>query len=153
MADRRGHLMTGPRRVWQVVHVVATVAIPWVLAVYYFRSQTPTITAEADLVADFHTLAAMAAGVLLFSTVLLRQRGRAIAATVPFAILWVTALAYSLFQIRQYGDNFHCQAELCMPDFELFFTAVPFAVLVTFAACGSAAINIATRRADASAHD
>lgn len=152
-ADRRGHLMTGPRQVWRVVHVVATVAIPWVLAVYYFRSQTHTITAEADLVADFHTMAAIAAGVLLFSTVLLRLRGRSTAATVPFAILWVIALAYSLFQIRQYGDNFHCQTELCMPGFELFFTAVPFAVVVTFAACGSAAINIATRRADASVQE
>jgi hypothetical protein len=153
VVDRRGHLMTGPRQVWHVVHVAATVAIPWVLAAYYFRSQTRTITAEADLVADFHTVAAIAASVLLSSAVLLRLRGRSTAATVPFAVLWATALAYSLFQIGEYGDNFHCEAELCMPGFELFFTVIPFAFVVTFAVCGSAAISVATRRADASAQD
>lgn len=143
------HPGTPPRRVWQVVHVVATVTVPWLLADYYWGSQPPTITGEARLVADFHTMAAIAAGVLLFSTVLLRLFGCSIAATVPFAVMWVIALAYSSFQIQEYGDQFHCEAELCMPGFELFLTAVPFAIVVTLAVLGSAAISVATHRAAA----
>lgn len=141
------HPGTTPRRVWQVAHVVATVTVPWLLAAYYWGSQPPTITGEARFVADFHTMAATAAGVLLFSTVLLRLSGRSIAATAPFAVMWVIALAYSTFQIQEYGGQFHCEAELCMPGFELFLTAVPFAIAVTLAVLGSAAISVATRRA------
>ena len=51
-----------PSRVWQVAHVVATITVPWLLAGYYLGSRPPTITGEADLVADFHTMAASAAG-------------------------------------------------------------------------------------------
>jgi hypothetical protein len=35
-----------------------------------------------------------------------------------------------------------------MPGFGLFLTAVPFAIVVTFAVLGSAAFSVATRRAD-----
>ena len=147
------HPGSAPRRVWQVVHVVATVTVPWLLAAYYWGSQPPSITGEARLVADFHTMAAIAAGVLLFSTVLLRFSGRSIAATVPFAVLWVIALAYSTFRIQEYGDQFRCEAELCMPGFELFLTAVPFAIAVTLAVLGSAANSVATRRTNALARD
>jgi len=136
-------------RVWQVAHVVATITIPWLLAAYYLGSRPRTVTGEADLVADFHTMAAIAAGVLLLSTVRLRLSGRSVAATVPFAVMWVIALAYSASQIFEYGDHFQCEAELCMPGFGLFLTAVPFAIGVTFAVLGSAVVNVATRRTDA----
>lgn len=149
MRDHREHLRKAPRRVWQVAHVVVTVTVPWLLAAYYWGSQPPSITGEAQLVADFHAMAAIAAGLLLFSTVLLRVSGRSIAATVPFAVLWVIALSYSTFQIREYGDQFQCEAELCIPGFGLFLTAVPFAIAVTLAVLGSAAISVATRRANA----
>lgn len=148
------HPGAAPRRVWQVVHVVATITVPWLLAAYYWGSQPPSITGEAQLVAEFHTMAAIAAGVLLFSAVLLRFFfGRSTAATAPFAVMWVIALAYSTFQIQEYGDQFRCEAELCMPGFELFLTAVPFAIAVTLAVIGSAAISIATRRANALERD
>lgn len=136
------------RRVWQVFHVVATVMIPWVLVAFYFGSRTQTIADEARLVADFHMIAAIAAGALLLSTTGLRLSGRSVAATVPFAIMWVITLAFSVTQIREYGDQFQCDAELCMPGFGLFLTAVPFAIVVTFAVLGSAAFGVATRRAD-----
>lgn len=115
MDDRRKRPKATPRWAWQVVHVVATITVPWLLAAYYLGSQPPTITGEAHLVADFHTKAATAAGVLLFSTVLLRLSGRSIAATAPFAVMWVIALAYSVSQIYEYGDQFQCDAELCCP--------------------------------------
>ena len=149
----RERLGTTPSRVWQVAHVVATITVPWLLASYYLRSQPPTIAGEADLVADFHTMAATAAGVLLLSTMRLRLSGRSVAATVPFAVMWVIALAYSISQIHEYGDQFQCEAQLCMPGFGLFLTAVPFAIAVTFAVLGSAAISVATRRADVLVRD
>ena len=143
------HRRKTPRRVWQVAHAVATITIPWVLAAYYYMwPQTQTITDEAQFVADFHTMAAIAAGALLLSTTGLRLSGRSVAATVPFAIMWVIALAFSITQIREYGDQFQCHAELCMPGFGLFLTAGPFAIVVSFAVLGSAAFSVATRRAD-----
>ena len=93
-------------------------------------------------------MAAMAAGVLLLSAVGLRICGRSVAATVPFAVMWVIALVFSVSQIHEYGDHFQCEADLCMPGFGLFLTAVPFAVAVTFAVLGSAVISVAIRRAD-----
>jgi hypothetical protein len=134
--------------VWQVSQVVATIMIPWVLVAYFFGSHTQTITDEARLVADFHMIAAIAAGALLLITTGLRLFGRSVAATVPFAIMWVITLAFSVSQIRECGDQFQCDAELCMPGFGLFLTAVPFAIVVTFAVLGSAALSVATRRAD-----
>ena len=149
MEDRhREHSGTRPRRVWQVAHVVATITVPWLLVGYYFGSEPPTTTGEARLVADFHSMAAMAAGVLLLSAVGLRICGRSVAATVPFAVMWVIALVFSVSQIHEYGDHFQCEADLCMPGFGLFLTAVPFAVAVTFAVLGSAVISVAIRRAD-----
>lgn len=136
------------RRVWQVLHVIATIMIPWVLVAFYFGSHTQTITDEARLVADFHMIAAIAASALLLSTTGLRLSGRSVAATAPFAIMWVITLAFSVTQIREYGDQFQCDAELCMPGFGLFLTVVPFAIVVTFAVLGSAAFSVATRRAD-----
>jgi len=141
MEDYRGHPGTTRHQAWHVAHVVATILTPWVLAAYYWRSQPQTITAEAALVADFHTMAAIAASVLLLSTVLLRISGRRIAATVPFAVMWMVALAYSISQMQEYGGEFHCDDDLCMPDFGLFFTAVPFAGAVSFAVLGSAVIS------------
>jgi hypothetical protein len=131
-----------------VAHVVATITVPWLLVGYYFGSEPPTTTGEARLVADFHSMAAIAAGVLLLSTVGLRISGRSVAATVLFAIMWVIALVFSVSQIHEYGDHFQCEADLCMPGFGLFLTAVPFAVAVTFAVIGSAVISVAIRRAD-----
>ena len=149
MEDRhREHSGTRPRRVWQVAHVVATITVPWLLVGYYFGSEPPTTTGEARLVADFHSMAAMAAGVLLLSAVGLRICGRSVAATVPFAVMWVIALVFSVSQIHEYGDHFQCEADLCMPGVGLFLTAVPFAVAVTFAVLGSAVISVAIRRAD-----
>lgn len=139
---------TRPHLVWQVAHVVATITVPWLLVGYYFGSEPPTTTGEARLVADFHSMAAMAAGVLLLSAVGLRICGRSVAATVPFAVMWVIALVFSVSQIHEYGDHFQCEADLCMPGFGLFLTAVPFAVAVTFAVLGSAVISVAIRRAD-----
>ena len=46
--------------------------------------------------------------------------GRSVAATVPFAVMWVIALAYSVSQIFEYGDKFQCEAELCTPGFDFF---------------------------------
>lgn len=149
MEDRhREHSGTRPRLVWQVAHVVATITVPWLLVGYYFGSEPPTTTGEARLVADYHSMAAIAAGVLLLSTVGLRICGRSVAATVPFAVMWVIALVFSVSQIHEYGDNFQCEVDLCMPGFGLFFTAVPFAFAVTFAVLGSAAFSVAIRRVD-----
>ena len=144
----REHPGMRARRVCQVAHVVATITVPWLLVGYYFGSKPPTTTGEARLVADFHSMAAIAAGVLLLSTVGLRISGRSVAATVPFAIMWVIALVFSVSQIHEYGDHFQCEVDLCMPGFGLVLTAVPFAVAVTFAVIGSAVISVAIRRAD-----
>ncbi|GAC69562.1 hypothetical protein [Gordonia soli] len=135
-----------PRRIWQATHVVATVAIPWVLAVYFLQADKRTITASAHLVADFHTKAAIAAGVLLASSVLLRCFGRSVAATIPFALMWAAALAFSISQVRAYSGRFFCESEFCIPDFGLLITAVPFAVVVSAAVIGSAAIAHWTTR-------
>ncbi len=137
------------RRVWQVAHVVATVVVPWVGAVYYLRSNTQSFTDSVRFVADFHTKAAVAAGILLASTVLLRVSGRSVAATIPFALMWALTLAYSIVQIRAFSGEFTCgpEVELCIPDFGLFITAVPFAVAVSLAVLGSATINRSRRRA------
>ena len=93
-------------------------------------------------------IAAIAASALLLSMTGLRLSGRSVAAPVPVAIMWAITLAFSVTQIREYGDQFQCDAELCMPGFGLFLTAVPFAIVVTFAVFGSAAFGVATRRAD-----
>ncbi len=84
-------------------------------------------------------------GALLMSTVLLRIRGRTATATVPFAILWMLALAYSVngiraFRGKEFGD--YCgNVELCIPDFDLFAGAVPMAVAVSLSAVGSVVID------------
>ncbi|MFW0785116.1 hypothetical protein AAFP35_11380 [Gordonia sp. CPCC 206044] len=124
---------------------MAALGIPWALAAYYMGSDTQTITQDAQLVANFHTGAATAAAVLLLSTVLLRFSGRSLAATVPFAITWAIALAYSVSQVREYGGHYRCDVELCMPDFELFLTAVPFAIAVSTAVVASAVVNRVAR--------
>lgn len=84
-------------------------------------------------------------GALLMSTVLLRIRGRTATATVPFAILWMLALAYSVNGIRAFrGKEFghYCgNVELCIPDFDLFVGAVPMAVAVSLSAVGSVVID------------
>ncbi|WCB39463.1 hypothetical protein [Gordonia polyisoprenivorans] len=130
--------------------MVATIVIPWLLAVYYVRSPAQGFTEEVRLVVDFHTKAAVAAGGLLVSTVLLRVSGRSVAATVPFAIMWALALAYAISQIRMFSGQFNCgpEVDLCIPDFGLFITVVPFAVAVSFAVLGSAMINRSRRRDD-----
>ncbi|QTI69785.1 hypothetical protein [Gordonia polyisoprenivorans] len=135
-----------PRRVWQVLHVVATIAVPWAFAGYYLRSHQSSIIGAAHFVADYHVKAATAAGVLLASTALLRLFGRSVAATGPFAAMWAMAMAFAISQAREYGGEFSCRVELCMPDFGLFITAVPFAVVVSFAVIGSALINYAFRK-------
>lgn len=139
---------TTSRRLWQVAHVIATLVIPWVLAAYYMGSHTHTNPEAAHLVADFHTKAATAAAVLLVSSVLLRLSGRSVAASVPFAVMWVIALALSITQIREFGGTYYCEVELCMPDFGLFITAVPFAIVVSLAVLGSVVINGVARRID-----
>ncbi|SIR98709.1 hypothetical protein [Williamsia sterculiae] len=121
--------------------MTATIGIPWVLAVYYLVSQPHTITGEADLVADFHAKAAVAASVLLLSTIFLRLSGRGVAATVPFAVMWMSALTFSIFQVREYSGEYVCEDELCIPDFGLYLTAVPFAVAVSVAVVSSAVTN------------
>lgn len=134
------------RKVWLAVHVVAIVAVPWALAVFYWTSgDRRTIEGSGRVAADFHTAAALAAGALLTSTVLLRIRGRTATATVPFAILWMLALAYSVNGIRAFrGKEFadYCgNVELCIPDFDLFAGAVPMAVAVSLSAVGSVVIR------------
>ncbi|WP_287001312.1 MULTISPECIES: hypothetical protein [Gordonia] len=144
--SRRARHVAMPRQVWLAVHVVATVAIPWALAVFYWTSgDRRTIEGSGRVAADFHTAAALAAGALLTSTVLLRIRGRTATATVPFAILWMLALAYSVNGIRAFrGKEFadYCgNVELCIPDFDLFAGAVPMAVAVSLSAVGSVVID------------
>ncbi|MCM3894591.1 hypothetical protein ND991_05085 [Gordonia sputi] len=121
-------------------------AVPWALAVFYWTSgDRRTIEGSGRVAADFHTAAALAAGALLTSTVLLRIRGRTATATVPFAILWMLALAYSVNGIRAFrGKEFadYCgNVELCIPDFDLFAGAVPMAVAVSLSAVGSVVIR------------
>ena len=137
-----------PRRVWQAVHVVATVAIPWALAVYRWTAPNKTLTDSVHLVVDYHTKAAVAAAALLASSVLLRISGRSVAATVPFALLWAIALTLSILQVREYaGQQYVCpDSGFCVPDLGLFLTAVPFAVLVSSAALGSVAIQVVLAR-------
>ena len=137
-----------PRRVWQAAHVLATVAIPWAMAVYSRTAPNKTLTDSVHLVADYHTKAAIAAAALLVSSVLLRISGRSVAATVPFALLWAIALTLSILQVREYaGQKYVCpDSGFCIPDLGLFLTAVPFAVLVSAAVLGSAAIHVVLAR-------
>lgn len=136
-----------PLGIWRAAHMVATFAIPWALAVYFMRSHTTTIDEDARLVAAFHTKAAIAAAALLVSTVSLRLRGRGVTATIPFALTWAVALGFSVSQIREYSGHYECRDGLCMPDFGLLITAVPFAVVVSVAVVCSAVITTIERRA------
>ncbi|GAB38738.1 hypothetical protein GOSPT_050_00200 [Gordonia sputi NBRC 100414] len=134
------------RRAWRVAHVAATVAIPWMLAVYYWTSADRyTIEGSGRVAAHFHMAAAIAAAVLFVDAVVLRVIGRSAAATVPFAIVWAGALAYSLNGIRTFsGKEFkdYCgNVELCIPDLDLFVGAVPFALAMSCAAVCSIVVD------------
>ncbi|WP_200799463.1 hypothetical protein [Williamsia sterculiae] len=122
--------------------MAATLGAPWGLAIYYVVSRPRTITAETRLVADFHTMASVAAYLLLLSTVVLRCRGRGVAVSIPFAVMWALALTLSILQVHQYSGRDVCgDIDLCMPDFGLFLTAMPFAVMISIAVAGSAITN------------
>ncbi len=127
------------RPVWETVHVVATLVAPWTLAVWYFvpRGDTQTLVDEWQFVHVFHSVAAVAAGVLLCSSAMLRAGGRAVAASIPFTIFWAPALAAALYEVHEFRGRLRCGAELCMPSFGLFLTAVPVAFLVTIGVLGS----------------
>ncbi|GAB37373.1 hypothetical protein GOSPT_006_00640 [Gordonia sputi NBRC 100414] len=61
--SRRARHVAMPRHVWLAVHVVATVAVPWALALFYWTSaDRRTIEGSGRVAADFHTAAALAAG-------------------------------------------------------------------------------------------
>ncbi|MGV9480234.1 hypothetical protein [Gordonia aichiensis] len=145
---RRSRHTGAARRAWEVAHVIATVAVPWALAVYYLRSDVRSIDGSARLVADFHRWALLGAGVVLISGALLRISGRSPAATVPFAIVWLLGIAFSITQIHQYSGKYVCTIELCMPDFGLFVTAVPFAVALSLSVAGSIIIDRVCRSRD-----
>lgn len=134
------------RRLWHAAHVAATIAIPWVLVAYYFGSHRETIIDDAHIVAGYHMYLAISAGILMASALLLRLSGRQAAATLPFAVMWIVVIIYSTFQIDEFGGDFHCDADPCMPDFGLFLTAIPYALAVSCAVVGSAMINHPARR-------
>jgi hypothetical protein len=91
-----------PRRVWESVHVTATLVAPWALAVWFFvpRGDAQTLVEEWHFVYVFHSVAAVAAGVLLCSSAMLRVGGRAVAASIPFTIFWALAFAAALYEVH-----------------------------------------------------
>lgn len=134
--------------------MVATLAIPWAFAAWFFvpRGRSQTIADEAHFVFVFFSAAAIAAGVLLCSSAMLRVGGRAVAASIPFTIFWALALAAALYEVHEFGEPYRCDVDLCMPSFGLFLVVVPFAFVVTAGVAGSMAFT-RSRDADRSRDD
>jgi hypothetical protein len=127
--------------VWEALHVVTSLAAPWALAAWFLRVNFASIDGEWHFVLVFHSVAAVAAGVLVCSSAMLRAGGAAVAASMPFTLFWAVALAAALYEVHEFGGGVRCGVEMCMPAFGVFLTAVPFALVVTCGVAVSAAFH------------
>lgn len=96
---------------------------------------------EWHFVLVFHSVAAVAAGVLVCSSAMLRAGGPTVAASVPFTLFWAAALAAALYEVHEFGGGVRCGVEMCLPSFGVFLTAVPLALVVTCGVAVSAAFH------------